>query len=234
MPRRFFVPGPLKIGAVRLEEAEAHHLIHVLRIGAGQSVTLFDGRGTEARAEVRGTTEGEVELNVGELHAVNTESDIDLTLAAAVPKGGRFDWLIEKATELGVRRLVPLATHRSVVNPGETKLEKMRRTIVEASKQCGRSRLMELASPMSWPDFVEHELSAGQCWVVDPAGEPFQTSAISAAGPVVVAIGPEGGFTDDELEVAARAGAGLVSLGPRILRIETAALAVAALVINGR
>lgn len=234
MPRRFFFPGPLKTGRLRLDGAEAHHLVHVLRISAGQNVTFFDGLGTEARAEVTAITEGGVELNVGELQSADTESTVDLTLAAAVPKGDRFDWLIEKATELGVRRFVPLVTHRSVVNPGEGKLDKMRRTIVEASKQCGRSRLMELAPPSSWLEFVERDFSAAECWVADPAGEAFQMSAVFMAAPVVVAVGPEGGFTDGELELATKAGARLVSLGSRILRIETAALAAAALVISGR
>ena len=212
----------------RLDGDQAHHLIHVLRIGIGQTVTLFDGGDVEASAEVKGIKNGAVELTVRELRAATTEPSIELVLAAAVPKGDRFGWLIEKATELGVRRFVPLITSRTVVIPGEGKLDKMRRTIVEASKQCGRTRLMELAAPLAWPDFVARELSAGSAWVAHPSGATFNFAGELPPGPVVTAVGPEGGFTDAELELAARAGATLISLGPRVLRIETAALALAA------
>ena len=228
MPRRFFVTGPLTKDTARLEGAQAHHLIHVLRIDVGQNVTLFNGGDVEAAAQVTAIKNGAVELAVFELRPATTESPIELVLAAAVPKGDRFTWLIEKATELGVRRFVPLITSRSVVVPGEGKLDKMRRTIVEASKQCGRTRLMELAAPRAWPEFVANELSAGSGWVAHPSGAPFEFARQLSPGPVVTAVGPEGGFTDAELELAARAGASLVSLGPRVLRIETAALALAA------
>ncbi len=229
MSRRFFTSGPLQPGPLRLAGAEAHHLVHVLRVDAGQTVTLFDGSGFEAAAEIIGKSKGEVELTVREIRAANAEPAIAVVLAAAVPKGDRFGWLIEKATELGVQRFVPLVTERSVVLPGEGKLEKQRRTIVESSKQCGRSRLMELASPTPWRGFVTRELSGRQCWVAHPNGDPFEWRAPEAAGPVVLAVGPEGGFSEAELELARAAGARPVSLGPRMLRIETAALALAAL-----
>jgi 16S rRNA (uracil1498-N3)-methyltransferase len=105
----------------------------------------------------------------------------------------------------------------------------MRRTIVEASKQCGRNRLMELADPTEWRDFVERELAGSAGWVAHPSGEPFRVQTPSPAGPIVAAVGPEGGFTEVELEKAAQVGAKLVALGPRMLRIETAAVALAAL-----
>jgi 16S rRNA (uracil1498-N3)-methyltransferase len=152
-----------------------------------------------------------------------------LTLATAVPKGDRFDWLVEKATELGVARLVPLITARSVVHPGTSKLDRLRRRIVEASKQCGRSRLMELAVPIPWTDCVSREFSGKDVWVADPSGAPFSRGEVPSQGSVLAAIGPEGGFTPDELEAACRHGARLVALGRRILRIETAGMALSAL-----
>jgi len=234
MSRRFLTKGPLAAGPVRLEGAEAHHLAHVLRLGVGERVTLFDGADVEALATITGITAGVVDLTIDELFSARGETAFPLTLASAVPKGDRFAWLIEKATELGVRRFVPLITERSVVDPGDGKLEKMRRTIAEASKQCGRTRLMELASPVPWATFVQVELPATQAWIADPTGAPFQISRIAVDGPVVAAIGPEGGFTDAELELASRAGAKLVSLGPRVLRIETAGLALAALITSCR
>jgi 16S rRNA (uracil1498-N3)-methyltransferase len=191
---------------------------------------LFDGSGLEASAELTSAANGVAELAVRELRAANTEPAVSLVLAAAVPKGDRFAWLIEKATELGVRRFVPLITERSVVNPGAGKLDKMRRTIVEASKQCGRSRLMELDSPVRWDEFVAREFAESRGWVAHPNGEAIKSAARPEAGPLVAAVGPEGGFTDSELDLAVQAGAKLVSLGPRILRIETAAVALAAVV----
>jgi 16S rRNA (uracil1498-N3)-methyltransferase len=228
MSKRFFVAEPLAAGAARLGGAQAHHLIHVLRIGVGQHVVLFNGRDVEATAQVTAITNGEVELAILDLRAATTELPIDLVLAAAVPKGDRFAWLIEKATELGVRRFVPLITSRSVVLPGAGKLDKMRRTIVEASKQCRRTRLMELSAPVTWPDFVAREFPAASGWVAHHSGGRFEISNETSPGPIVTAVGPEGGLSDAELELAVQAGARLVSLGPRVLRIETAALALAA------
>jgi len=229
MSRRFFVTGPLEPGLLRLAGGEAHHLVHVLRMGVGQPVTLFDGTGFEADAELVGVADGTADLTIREIRRADAEPAVAVVLAAAVPKGDRFGWLIEKATELGVQRFVPLITERSVVLPGDGKLDKMRRTIVEASKQCGRSRLMELAAPLDWREFVDHELAGSSGWVAHPAGAAFECSAPHAQGPIVVAVGPEGGFTDVELELAADAGAKVISLGPRVLRIETAALTLAAL-----
>lgn len=206
-------------------------MIHVLRIDVGQKVTLFNGDEIEAVAQVTRITNGAVELAVLELRAATTELPFELILAAAVPKGDRFAWLIEKATELGVRRFIPLVTSRSVVVPGEGKLDKMRRTIVEASKQCRGTRLMELSAPLAWADFIRgiaSELAAASAWVAHASGSPLEFTNEIPAGPIVIAVGPEGGFTDAELELAVQAGATLISLGPRVLRIETAALALAA------
>ena len=233
MPRRFFVNGPLVVGPLRLEGSEAHHLMHVLRLGIGQTVTLFDGSGLEGSAELTGTAEGVAELTIRAVRAAESEPAVSLVLGAAVPKGDRFGWLIEKATELGVQRFVPLVTERSVVIPGEGKLERMRRTIVEASKQCGRNRLMELSPPALWADFVGREFAAAPAWVAHPAGEPIG-SVSRPAGPLVAAVGPEGGFTDAELQLAVESSGKLVSLGPQILRVETAALAMAAVICAPR
>jgi 16S rRNA (uracil1498-N3)-methyltransferase len=230
MSRRFFVEGPLQAGALQLSGREAHHLVRVLRIGVGGSVVLFDGGDFEAQAEVIRVGESSVNLNVHEPRAAQTHPSVELILGVAVPKGDRFGWLVEKATELGVRRLVPLITERSVVVPGDGKLEKMRRTIIESSKQCRRARLMELDEPQKWHEFVAREMDAGTLWVAHPAGVPLDLELVPHKGRVVAAVGPEGGFTDAEVELAAERGAALLSLGPRLLRIETAALTLAALV----
>lgn len=229
MARRFYLPQPLDSTVIRLTGPEVHHLGRVLRLKAGDEVTLFDGRGTEARARIDSLTTDAVELTVVEHLAATEIPKNALTLATAVPKGERFDWLVEKATELGVARLIPLVTARSVVNPGESKLERLRRTIVEASKQCGRSRLMELTAPIAWRELVETEMTSGGVWVAHPSGAPPTDAGDERFRPRIVAIGPEGGLTADELALATEHGAKLVGLGPRILRIETAAITLAVL-----
>lgn len=228
MSRRFYLPPPWGSPTVVVTGSEARHLSRVLRLGVGDEVTLFDGEGNQARARVERVDEGSVSLSVLE-QIGGDSSSLALTLATAVPKGDRFDWLVEKATELGVARLIPLITERSVVHPGGSKLERLRRRIVEASKQCERSRLMELTEPMSWSDCVAREFAGARVQVADPSGEPFSADRSSTTGPVLAAVGPEGGFTPEELELALRHGARIVALGSTILRIETAALAMAAL-----
>lgn len=229
MSRRFFVQQSLASDSVRLEGAEAWHLSRVMRFQPGDLVTLFDGQGVEAAAQITSVAENLVELSI----LSRTEADrphVELTLATAVPKGERFDWLVEKSVELGVTRIVPLITARSIVNPGASKLERLRRTIVEASKQCGRSRLMELAEPVRWNDFVSRDWSDATLLIADPSGEPATTAIAATSKPIVVAVGPEGGFTPAELDQASQAGARLVSIAPWVLRIETAAIAFAALI----
>lgn len=230
MPRRFYLPQSFESDAIRLTGAEAHHLSRVLRFQAGDEITLFDGQGHEARARIEAIAANTVELAVLERTIDMQPAESSLTVAAAVPKGERFDWLVEKATELGVARLVPLITARSVVHPGDSKLERLRRTIVEASKQCGRSRLMELTAPVEWSKLVADEFNSGKnVWVADPSGEPLLPALAETPRPTLVAIGPEGGFTAGELELAARQGARPVGLGSHILRVETAAITLAVL-----
>lgn len=233
MSRRFFVRQSLASDSVRLEGAETRHLSRVMRFQPGDLVTLFDGQGVEAEARITSVTENLVELSILSRTDDAHRPLVELTLATAVPKGERFDWLVEKSVELGVTRIVPLITARSIVNPGAGKLERLRRTIVEASKQCGRSRLMELAEPVHWNSFVSRDQSSAALLIADPSGEPAAITIAATSKPLVVAIGPEGGFTPAELEQATQSGARLISIAPWILRIETAAIAFAALIAAG-
>lgn len=231
MADRFYAPVPLDQPVVELTGPEAHHLANVLRAKPGDEAILFDGEGTETVAEIVAVSKRSVELRPKALRPGAGESWRPIVLGTAVPKGERFRWLVEKATELGVTRLVPLETARSVVEPGFGKLEKMRQVVIAASKQAGRSRLMEIAPLVRWETFVGEELARGVGIVAHPSGEgltdgrPGEKSGDTA---IVLAVGPEGGFTDSEVDSARAAGALLVSLGPRILRVETAAIALAA------
>jgi 16S rRNA (uracil1498-N3)-methyltransferase len=155
-----------------------------------------------------------------------------LTLAAAVPKGERFDWLVEKATELGVERLVPLVTERSAVDPRATKLERLRRRIVEASKQCGRNRLMVLEAPMPWSEWLSAAPASATRLLAHPGGPPPRSwPVVPVGGEAALSIGPEGGFSEPEVDAASAAGWRVVALGETLLRIETAAVAGVAMIL---
>ncbi|MBN2476124.1 MAG: 16S rRNA (uracil(1498)-N(3))-methyltransferase [Pirellulales bacterium] len=225
---------------VRLSGAEAHHLIHVMRAKPGGQVVLFDGSGAEFPARVEKIGRSEVDLAVLGRQSVDRELPVELTLGVALPKGDRQRWLVEKAVELGVGRIVPLRTERSVAQPEENALARLRRTVIEASKQCGRNHLMEMAPPQAWPDFVAaakrcpHRLLAHPCRG-DSASRPLADAGpTSPPEPVAVAVGPEGGLTTHEVALAIAAGWQTVDLGPRILRVETAAFLLVALVTRGR
>ena len=154
MSERYFVETPVSGDRAVLGGAEAHHLIHVMRLKEAARVTLFDGSGSEFSARVERLRRTEVELSILSRAAVDRELPLLLVLAVALPKGERQKWLVEKAVELGVGRLVPLVTGRAVARPTEPVLGRLRRTVVEASKQCGRNRLMEIAPPRDWAELV--------------------------------------------------------------------------------
>lgn len=226
---RFFVPAWNGPGRLKLSGPEARHLAVVLRAQPGDGVILFDGRGGEADATIRNVENREIELEVTTCRHVAAPS-IQVTLAVAVPKGDRFTWLVEKLTEMGVDRLIPLSTQYSVVEPGAGKLGRMRRTIVEASKQSRRTRLMELAELTSLEQLLADCSAAGPAlWVADPKGLSWQEIAPPPPANVVVIIGPEGGLSPTELNLLERAGARRLRLGGQILRIETAAIVAGAL-----
>lgn len=214
---------------ITLEGDEAHHLARVRRVEVGAVVEVFDGRGFATRAEVVSIGKQKVELRPIGTPLPDRRAPFPLTLATAVPKGDRFDWLVEKATELGVDRLVPLLTERSVVAPGAAKIARLRRLVVEASKQCGRNQLMALDDPRPWPGFLQALGALPVRLVAHPGGLSFGAwrRPLARVG-AVVAIGPEGGFTDAEIEAAAHVGWERVGLGESVLRIETAALAASA------
>ena len=229
MPRRFFSAVDISSELLELTGREAHHLQRVLRMQPGESVWLFDGQGQEVLGEIVAIERDVVRLQVTERRTFAQSESLPVTIATGVPKGDRFRWLIEKATELGVHRIVPLVTQRSIVDPGQGKLDKLRQTIVEACKQCGRTRLMELTEPLTWRDCLTTEFPGRDVWIAHPYGEPLTAQQLAPARPPLFLIGPEGGFTDAEVEEAVAAGARRMQLGPRILRIETAAVAIATL-----
>lgn len=228
MADRFYVNCPLAAGPVVVAGPEAHHLATVLRARPGDAVCLFNGDGAEYPAVVVEVHKKQVLLDVSGRRTPNRELDFRLEVAAPLPKGDRGDFLVEKLTELGVTRFVPLRTERSVVHPkGRDRLE---RAVIEASKLCGRNVLMQIGPVTAWPDYCRGPDLPATRLVGHRGGEPVKIPA----GDVAVAVGPEGGFTDDEVALAVDAGWRVVGLGPRVLRVETAAVALAALCATGR
>lgn len=233
MSERFYLPESLDRPELVLGGSEAHHLMHVLRIGPGSNVVLFDGEGTEAIAEVVGLSRREVRLRTESVHRTNDAFSIQVTLAVAPPKGDRFRWLVEKATELGIARLVPLLTTRTVVDPGHGKLDKLRQTVVAACKQSERNHLMQIVESMTFSALMASTEPHGSIYMLHPTGHPFRTGHADMPSHLTILIGPEGGFTDDEVTQGQEHGAILTSLGHTILRTETAAIAASAILLNG-
>jgi 16S rRNA (uracil1498-N3)-methyltransferase len=235
MPDRFFVDTPITSDHATLIGPEAHHLSHVMRAQKGETVILFDGSGDEYTATVERLGRSEVELVIIDRQNVDREGQLHLTLAVALPKGDRQKWLIEKAVEIGVARIVPLQVARGVAQAADSALERLRRSVIEASKQCGRNRLLEIAQAQSWNDFLDAYATVPCRLLAHPSSSDVALghSIPSDICEAVTAIGPEGGFTDQEVELALSSGWQPLDLGRRILRIETAALVVAARLIKG-
>jgi len=227
MSERFFLSMPPRDGRAVLAGDEARHLARVMRCTVGDEVVVFDGRGTSWRARVASIGRDEVTLDLGEAETGSQPTRVGLTLAVALPKGERQKWLVEKLTELGVERLVPLATTRGVAEATPAAIERLARGVIEACKQCGRDALMEIAAPRSVAEMASAAGHAATLVVADREGLRFETVA-AAGGSVIAMVGPEGGFTPEELATIEAAGGRRVSLGPHVLRVETAAIALAA------
>jgi 16S rRNA (uracil1498-N3)-methyltransferase len=227
MSERFFLSMPPRDGRAVLSGDEARHLARVMRCTVGDEVVVFDGSGTSWRARVASIGRDEVMLDMGEAVTASRLTRVPLTLAVALPKGERQKWLVEKLTELGVERLVPLATTRGVAEATPAAVERLSRGVVEACKQCGRDGLMQIGGPKGVAEVVGGTGGGAVLLVADRDGVPLE-EIVTAGNLVVALVGPEGGFTAEELATVEAAGGRRVSLGPHVLRVETAAIALAA------
>jgi 16S rRNA (uracil1498-N3)-methyltransferase len=228
MAERFYVNCELKPGSVVLQGAEAHHLATVCRLRRGDAVCLFNGDGRQYPARVEEVSRRSVALDVFAVESPCRELAYRLEVAAPLPRGDRAQFLLEKLTELGVTSFVPLQTARSVVHPRETKLDKLQRHVIEASKQCGRNLLLRVQPLVEWDNYCRSPELPARSILAHPGGESKWEN--DSKCDTVVAVGPEGGFTDEEVTIAREVGWRLLDLGPRILRVETAAIALAVLV----
>lgn len=232
---RVFVEQKLVSGkGVGLPEQAGLHLTRVLRLDAGAVVTLFDGAG----GEYEGTLERDgkkIWARVGTYSAIERESSLQVTLIQGVARGERMDLIMQKATELGVIRIVPVFAERSVVkvdaSKGARKLEHWRSIAVSACEQCGRNRVPEVAEPIALGDAVR-ALPEGSARYLLAAGAHDSLAAAmlrDSGKPVVLMIGPEGGLTDAERDFAGANGFTACAMGPRVMRTETAGLAALAI-----
>lgn len=229
--RRFHAPdADLSTGSVTLGETESAHIRNVLRLRPGDQINVFDGRGSEYSCEILAIGKRSTEVRI--LSAVEPaapESPLDFTLASGMLKHDKFDLVIQKSTELGVSRFVPLLTERCDVRMRDTarRMQRWERIIVEASKQCGRSILMKLEEPAEFGTFVQTIDAAGFVFA-ERGGGPMPADI--EMNRVTAIVGPEGGWEPHEVDLAVREGCLPVSLGSRILRAETAAITAAALI----
>jgi 16S rRNA (uracil1498-N3)-methyltransferase len=232
MPR-FYCPRPLITGSiVDLPETVAHHL-HVVRQQAGDELVLFNGEGGQARARLVDVGKRRASAEVLAFEDVDVEPPYSVTLAQGLPEGTKMDWIIEKAVELGVSAIQPLAAQRSVVRLSGERAEKRQGhwqgVIVAASEQCGRNRLARLEPLQDVGRWIAQPSNGPRILLSPRATESLAGWArTTPAQAVTLMIGPEGGFSADEEETALAQGALALSMGPRVLRTETAGLAALA------
>lgn len=232
---RFFHPQLPGLGQVWLEDAEARHASNVLRMELGDEVSLFDGQGGEAQARIVELSKRRVGVEIHARTDSNRELERPIELIVALPKGDRQKTLVEALVQFGVRRLTPLICERGVAQPTASALERLERSVIEASKQCGRNQLMSIATAQTIAQVTGFNLepSLSLRLVAHPYGvrrglQELVSDGRLTKGGVCAVVGPEGGFTDEEVEGWRLAGWQCVDLGARILRIEMAALQLAA------
>ena len=234
---RFFVSELARSGSVILDGGEAHHALHVLRLGVGAEVELFDGAGTVATAEVAETSRKDVSLTIRERRTVPPPRAASVRVVVAPPKGDRLRWMIEKLTELGVGETLFLDTERTVtITKAELapkKIDKLRQTAVAAAKQCGQNHLPRIGETVDFAGYCEQAAADDSRRVVigDLAGSPNGLAELAEPEGLDIVIGPEGDFTDAERERLRSLNAIPLRFAETVLRVETAAVSLAAIAV---
>ncbi|MDP1635076.1 MAG: 16S rRNA (uracil(1498)-N(3))-methyltransferase [Gallionellaceae bacterium] len=228
---RFYCPPPLPQNAhAELPPAAAHHASRVLRLRVGDAVQIFDGLGNALDATINAISGKRVLLGNLQTFMGQQESGLHIVLAQAMCTADKMDWVVQKATELGVAEVVPVQTQRSVAKlsgpRAEKRTEHWRNVTVSACEQCGRNILPQLHAPQDLGTWLnEQRNTPGGKYILLPGGASNLHSQPKPQGRATLLIGPEGGFTADEANVAQQAGFAPILLGPRVLRTETAAIA---------
>jgi 16S rRNA (uracil1498-N3)-methyltransferase len=227
---RVYVEAPLTQGStVTLPPDTASHLARVLRARSGDELILFNGDGREFSGAIEAVRGSRVSASVGESRPVDRESPLAITLVQCVPRGDRMDFIVQKATELGVARIVPVLSQRSVVRvdkgQAESKASHWRAVAVSACEQCGRNRLPAIEAAQPLLDYLGKPAPRTPRLVFEPQSTAPSHEGLNGAAALEIAIGPEGGFTSGELEAFRVTGFCQTALGPRILRSQTASIA---------
>ena len=231
---RFYLPLMLTEGAIlELDEQSAHHLTHVLRLRPGAPVKVFDGQGHEHDATVHELHRARVTVELGTAVGSIPEPQLSITLAQGIPRGDRMDLILQKAVELGVSAVRPLWTERSQSRTSGERLEKRLRhwqgVVISACEQCGRATLPELTPPANYGAWLSGGTADGCRLLLDPeAGLSLGDLSAPGNDTILLLVGPEGGFSAGETTLAVTSGFNAVRLGPRVLRTETASLAMVA------
>jgi 16S rRNA (uracil1498-N3)-methyltransferase len=226
---RVYVDAPLSAGSVvELPASAAQHLAKVLRARSGDEIVLFAGDGREYAAAIESIRGSRVTAAVGEARQIDRESPLAVTLIQCIARADRMDVIVQKATELGVARIVPVISRRSVVRldaaQAASKAEHWRGIAIAACEQCGRNRLPVIESPRALIRHLGEAPPGGARLILEP-GAAGSGAAVEIGATVELAVGPEGGFDAEELEAFRVCGFASVALGPRVLRTETAAIA---------
>jgi len=231
---RLYVDEPIKVGAnITLHGDQARYVGRVLRLRPGDVLTLFDGKGGEYRASILSAQKDSIDAAIEEKLVATTESPLRITLIQGISRGDRMDFAVQKATELGVVRIRPALTEYSVVKlesgrAGKKQLH-WQNIAVSACEQSGRNRLPQVDPPANLPQLLADYHDSVTPRIIMQPGSTASLKAVDIGdGEIIVMVGPEGGFSDIEYENAAVAGFRPVGFGPRVLRTETAALAVIA------
>jgi len=229
---RFFIDQNLVPGAhLILPPGAARHAVRALRLAVGDALHVFNGRGGEFGARIDHISKDEVAVSVIAFHAIECESGLDVMLAQGISSGERMDYTLQKAVELGVSLIQPIAARRSVVKLAGERADKRivhwQGVVTSACEQCGRNRVPQVMPPLSLAAWLESR-PAGRLLFLSPLAESSLAGLPRAEGLHILVAGPEGGFEADEIAALHSAGAVPVRLGPRVLRTETAALAALA------
>lgn len=228
--QRFFVDkSVINADTITISGDDATHISRVLRLGAGDEIVVCDGLFTDYFCEIESVSKSEVSLHIKHTEKNNNEPPVEITLYQSIPKSDKMDYIIQKSVELGVSKVVPVLTKHCVVKikDGEKKVLRWRKIAAEAAKQCGRGKIPEVSEVMNFEDAVK---SADGLKII-----PYENEKNNKLKNILkdkdikktaVFIGPEGGFDEGEILLAKKCGANSVTLGPRILRTETAPIAV--------
>jgi 16S rRNA (uracil1498-N3)-methyltransferase len=212
-------------GSVELTGTASHYLTRVLRMTGGEAVTLFNGDGWNYSGEINEVLRQRVSIKLVGRHKPNNEAGLKITLVQAISRGERMDYSLQKATELGVYCIQPLICHRVEVRLDEKRKAKRmahwQGVVISASEQCGRARVPEITQPFSLQEWL-HSAGHGSRLILDPEAKTSLSSVTVKNKAVSILVGPEGGFSDEEMEQAMGFGVTAVSLGPRVLRTESA------------